>query len=232
MTVCFLVCAHACMPRCTLFYFFLFLGLHPWQMEVPRLGVQMELQLLAYTTATATRDPSCICDIHHSSQQRQIPDPLSEARDQTHILMGTSWIRFHCATTGFPHVYFPVLPPAHWFFRVSGHRLNQVQRLTRAVKRTYFLSKPLGPELLWLGDGSESQLTAWGRCIGAASLCRWVWTHLYTVDQDLREQLLREHTAHKPGITSNTGADAESALCGAWVERAGGNLFRQRRVRS
>ena len=33
-------------------------------MEVPRLGVKLEL--LAYTTATATQDPSCIWDLHHS----------------------------------------------------------------------------------------------------------------------------------------------------------------------
>ena len=38
-------------------------------MEVPRLGVELELQLLAYTTATATQDPSHTCDLHHSSQQ-------------------------------------------------------------------------------------------------------------------------------------------------------------------
>ena len=52
-------------------------------MEVPRLGVESELQLLAYTTATATWDPSRICDPHHSSQQRWILNPLSEARDGT-----------------------------------------------------------------------------------------------------------------------------------------------------
>ena len=31
-------------------------------MEVPRLGVELELQPLAYTTATATPDPSCLGD--------------------------------------------------------------------------------------------------------------------------------------------------------------------------
>ena len=36
-------------------------------MEVPRLGVGLELQLLAYTTATAMKHPSHICDLHHSS---------------------------------------------------------------------------------------------------------------------------------------------------------------------
>jgi len=49
----------------------------------------------AYTTATATWDPSCICDLHHGSQQRWILNPLSEARDRTCILMDTSWIHFH-----------------------------------------------------------------------------------------------------------------------------------------
>ena len=36
-------------------FFFFFLGLHLQHMRVPRLGVESELQLLAYTTATATR---------------------------------------------------------------------------------------------------------------------------------------------------------------------------------
>ena len=59
-------------------------------MEVPRLGVELELQLLAFTTATATTDLSHICDPHHSSRQRRIPNPLSEAKDQTRILMDTN----------------------------------------------------------------------------------------------------------------------------------------------
>ena len=71
-------------------------------MEFLRLGVELELQLLAYTTATATWDRSHICELHHSSRQRWIHNPLSKARDQTHILMDTSQIRFHCATTGTP----------------------------------------------------------------------------------------------------------------------------------
>ena len=59
-------------------------------MEVLRLGVKMELQLLAYTTATATWDPSHICDLHHSSQQRQILNPPSRARDRTQAFLDTS----------------------------------------------------------------------------------------------------------------------------------------------
>ena len=36
------------------YLFFVFVGPHPWHMEVPRLGVESELQMPAYTTATAT----------------------------------------------------------------------------------------------------------------------------------------------------------------------------------
>ena len=64
-----------------LFIYFCFLGLRPQPMEVPRLGVELELQLPAYVTATAIQDLSPICDLHHSSPQPQIPNPLSEARD-------------------------------------------------------------------------------------------------------------------------------------------------------
>ena len=65
-------------PRAPLY--FCFLGLHVWHMEVPRLGVKSELQLPICTTATATRDLTHICDLYHSSQQRRILNPLSEAR--------------------------------------------------------------------------------------------------------------------------------------------------------
>ena len=71
-------------------------------MEVPRLEVESELPLSAYTTATAMLDLSHICGLHYSSQQHQILNPVSLDRDQTHNLMVTSWIHFHCATTGIP----------------------------------------------------------------------------------------------------------------------------------
>ena len=46
-----------------LFLFFIFIGLHLQHMEVPRLGVESELQLLTYTAAKATPDPSLICNL-------------------------------------------------------------------------------------------------------------------------------------------------------------------------
>ena len=72
---------------------FVFLGPHLQHMEVARLGVKWEIELLAYATATATWDPSQVCDLHHSSQQRQIFNPLSKARDHTHVFMDTSRVR-------------------------------------------------------------------------------------------------------------------------------------------
>jgi len=73
-------------------FFFFFSGLRLRHMEVPGLGVELELQLPAYTTATAMWDPSCICDLHHSSWQHQILNPPREARDHARILMDTSWV--------------------------------------------------------------------------------------------------------------------------------------------
>ena len=60
-----------------------------WHMDVPRLGVKLELQLLAYTVATATRNPSHIHDLCHSLWQHQILNPLIEARDHTRNLTDT-----------------------------------------------------------------------------------------------------------------------------------------------
>ena len=40
------------------FFFFFFLLPHLQHMEVPRIGVELELQLLAYAIGTAMHDPS------------------------------------------------------------------------------------------------------------------------------------------------------------------------------
>ena len=90
-----------------LFYFFIFvfLGPHPQHTEVPCLGVQLELQLPAYATATATRDLSCPRDLHHSSWQHCILNPLCKARDRTHVLTDTSQICFCQAMMETPPCY-------------------------------------------------------------------------------------------------------------------------------
>ena len=41
----------------------------------------------------SNRDPSRVCNLHHSSRQRGIPKPLSKARDRTRNLVVPSRIR-------------------------------------------------------------------------------------------------------------------------------------------
>ena len=71
---------------------FFFLGPYLQHMEVPELGVDLELQLLACATATAMPVPSHVCNLWGSFWQRQILNPLSKARDWTQILMDTSQV--------------------------------------------------------------------------------------------------------------------------------------------
>ena len=58
------------------FFVFGFLGPHLWAYGVPRVEAELELLLAAYTIARAMPDSSCICDLHHSSQQHWIRNPL------------------------------------------------------------------------------------------------------------------------------------------------------------
>ena len=103
--------------RKSFFFFFVFLsflGPYPQHMEVPRLG-----ELFFFLSfclfwghthsiwkfpgrATATWNLSHICDLHRSSQQRWILNPLSEAGDWTCNLMVPSQVHNHWATTGTP----------------------------------------------------------------------------------------------------------------------------------
>ena len=55
-------------------------------MEVPGLGVESELQLPAYTTATAMPHPQ----------------PAEQVQGQNPVLMDTSQVHYHWATMGTP----------------------------------------------------------------------------------------------------------------------------------
>ena len=72
--------------------FFFFQWPHQQHMEVTRLEAELELQPVAYATTTATQDVSCVWNLHHSSQQRLIFNPLNKARDPTFILMDAGQI--------------------------------------------------------------------------------------------------------------------------------------------
>ena len=67
--------------------------------------------------ATAMQDLSQICNLHHSSGQHQILNPLSEARDQTHNPIVTSQIHFRCATMG-------TLPNHHFLKIITLYTLS------------------------------------------------------------------------------------------------------------
>ena len=56
-------------------FFFSFLGPHQWDMEVPRLGFESELQLLAYNTATETWDLRRIFNLHTAHSKAGSPTP-------------------------------------------------------------------------------------------------------------------------------------------------------------
>ena len=93
-------------------------------MEVPRLGVKLELQLLAYTTATAMPDPSLVYDLHHSSWQYQLLNHLIEARDQTHILKDTIQVHYHWAMTGTPDGSFLYMLRSGWLVVVGSVKFS------------------------------------------------------------------------------------------------------------
>ena len=50
------------------FFFLVFLELHLRHLEVSRLGVESEVEPLAYATATAMPDPSHVFNLHHLAQ--------------------------------------------------------------------------------------------------------------------------------------------------------------------
>ena len=97
-----ILCIFVVLVTISSFYLFIFLGSHPWHMEVPRLGVKLELQLPATATATATQNPSHVCNLCHSSRQHRILNPLRVAKDWTRNLMVHSRIHFCCTTEGNP----------------------------------------------------------------------------------------------------------------------------------
>ena len=97
-----------------IFFFLPFLRPHWQHMEVPRLGVELELQLLAFDIAIAMHDSSLICDLHHSLQQCQILNPLSKAGDWPYIPKDGSWVCYYWATMGTPSYFFFWLPQDMW----------------------------------------------------------------------------------------------------------------------
>ena len=88
------------------FSFLIFFFFRPHLQKFLELGVDLELQLPAYGTATATPDPSYLCDLCYSLWQLQILNPLREARDWTCILMDASCVLNRLSHNGNSFVFF------------------------------------------------------------------------------------------------------------------------------
>ena len=90
------------MQTCSIFFFFFFFFCPfaiSWAAPTAYGGSQARGPIRAVATGLrqshSSVDPSCVCDLHHSSQQHWILNPLSKARNQTCILMDTRQICFH-----------------------------------------------------------------------------------------------------------------------------------------
>ena len=68
---------HVFLSSVVIFFFFSFIGLHPQHIEVPRLGVKLELQPPAYTTATSLWHSNAGTELHlqPTPQLMATPDP-------------------------------------------------------------------------------------------------------------------------------------------------------------
>ena len=112
--------------RCFIFFLYIFLGPHLQPVEVPRVGVSLELQLPAYATATAMPDPSHICDLHHRLWQHRILNPLNKARDRTPILMDPSRVLNPLSHHGNSECCFNILTwaVALWNVKSTKNKMN------------------------------------------------------------------------------------------------------------
>ena len=91
-----------------LLFFFSFLGPHCGMWSFPgEVSNQSCSHQPIYVTATVTQDPSHVFDLHRSSRQHPILNPLSEARVGTHVLMDPT------------QVLNPLSSPQHFFLKLQ-----------------------------------------------------------------------------------------------------------------
>ena len=77
------------------FFFLVFLGPHPQYMEVPRLECAIGAVAAGlHHIHSKARSELCVSDLHHSSWQCRILNPLIEAGDPTCVLIAAGQIRF------------------------------------------------------------------------------------------------------------------------------------------
>ena len=131
-------------------------------MEIPRLGIKLELQLPAYITATATLYLSCICNLRPGLWWHRILNPLSEARNQNNVLKDTHGVLNPLGHNGNAKVNFLLKGfSVEWYCCVFWQLL-----WTRRVTQT----PPVSVTSAWGGDDRAAH-TAWlGGCKTAPSM--------------------------------------------------------------
>ena len=90
----------------------------PAAYEIPRRGVKLELQLPTYAKATATGDPSHLCNLHHSSWQCWILNPQSKAKDRK------------------PN------PHGDWLGSLTAEPQQEPQELSKLIESSKFINSP------------------------------------------------------------------------------------------
>ena len=103
-------------------------------------------------------DLSHVCNLHHSSQQRQILNPLIGARDWTHILVNTSWARYCQATIGTlvtpfkQNVFLKSLPPT---LLLSSFPCQRQPLISYVSPGSIFFNRCYKSSLSWNISGSS-----------------------------------------------------------------------------
>ena len=142
----------------THFIYLVFLGWHPRHIEIPRLGVEWELKLLAYATATAMPDPRQVCDLHYSSWQCWILNRVQGSKPRPHGYQ-TSRVHYplsHNQNSIFQS-YFRIKGPqgnmkVHWFPCPSFR--NTISKLCHIRKTLIQEPQPADHKLLVLISSS------------------------------------------------------------------------------
>ena len=99
---------------------FVFLGPHPWHMDIPRLGVESELQLLAYATARAMADLSHICNPHHCLQPCWIFLSTEQGQGLNLHPVYTGWILNPLIHNGNPRKFVTLTSLSLWLSVMAG----------------------------------------------------------------------------------------------------------------
>ena len=96
-----------------------------------------EVELQSFYSAILI--PTCACNLHHSSQRCQIPKPLTEARDWTHIFLDTSQVRYCWAMMGTPEKYH--LKRTHTQTHTQWDKAQNVKKNNNSFKTNWHSKK-------------------------------------------------------------------------------------------